>query len=151
MEILKLDPAIKDYLWGGRKLVEKFNKVSDLDKVAETWEMSNHKDGSSIVINGEYKGLSFSEYLEKKGKTVWGKNCEKYDNFPIMIKFIDAKQALSIQVHPDDEYARRHEHQNGKTEMWYVIDADEGANLIYGFKHKVTEEILRNTRALNFT
>ena len=63
MEILKLDPAIKDYLWGGRKLVEKFNKVSDLDKVAETWEMSNHKDGSSIVINGEYKGLSFSEYL----------------------------------------------------------------------------------------
>lgn len=68
MEILKLDPAIKDYLWGGRKLVEKFNKVSDLDKVAETWEMSNHKDGSSIVINGEYKGLSFSEYLEKKEK-----------------------------------------------------------------------------------
>ncbi len=70
MEILKLDPAIKDYLWGGRKLVEKFNKVSDLDKVAETWEMSNkfRKDGSSIVINGEYKGLSFSDYLEKKEK-----------------------------------------------------------------------------------
>ena len=85
MEILKLDPAIKDYLWGGRKLVEKFNKVSNLDKVAETWEMSNHKDGSSIVINGEYKGLSFSDYLEKKGKAVWGRNCEKYDNFPITL------------------------------------------------------------------
>ena len=85
MEILKLDPAIKDYLWGGRKLVEKFNKVSDLDKVAETWEMSNHKDGSSIVINGEYKGLSFSEYLEKKGYVIK----EKYNPALDYLKIVD--------------------------------------------------------------
>ena len=140
MEILKLDPAIKDYLWGGRKLVEKFNKVSNLDKVAETWEMSNHKDGSSIVINGEYKGLSFSEYLEKKGKTVWGKNCEKYDNFPIMIKFIDAKQKLSIQVHPDDAYAKAAGMDNGKTELWYIVECDEDAYIYFGVNRDMTKE-----------
>lgn len=143
MEILKLDPAIKDYLWGGRKLVEKFNKVSDLDKVAETWEMSNHKDGSSIVINGEYKGLSFSDYLEKKGKSVWGRNCEKYDNFPIMIKFIDAKQALSIQVHPDDEYALKNEGEFGKNEFWYVLEAEPDAFLYYGVNQEMTKEEFR--------
>lgn len=140
MEILKLNPAIKDYLWGGRKLVEEFNKVSDLEKVAETWEMSNHKDGSSIVINGDFAGKTFSEYLIEKGKTVWGKNCEKYDSFPIMIKFIDAKQALSIQVHPDDEYALKNEGEFGKNEFWYVLEAEPDAFLYYGVNQEMTKE-----------
>ncbi len=139
MEILKLKPAIKDYLWGGRRLVEEYNKESDLDKVAESWEMSNHKDGSSIIINGKYAGVSFREYLEKEGKKVWGENCDKYNNFPVMIKFIDAKQALSIQVHPDDDYALKYEGEFGKNEFWYVLDAEPGAFLYYGVNEEMTK------------
>lgn len=144
MEILKLEPAVKDYLWGGRKLVEKYNKVSDLEKVAETWEMSNHKDGSSIVSNGEYQGKLFKDYLEEKGKSVWGQKCENYDNFPIMIKFIDAKQALSIQVHPDDEYALKNEGEFGKNEFWYVLEAEPEAFLYYGVNQEMTKEEYRS-------
>ena len=143
MEILKLKPAVKDYLWGGRKLVEKYNKVSDLEKVAETWEMSNHKDGSSIIINGQYADMSFREYLELRGKEVWGKHCEKYDNFPIMIKFIDAKQALSIQVHPDDDYALRVEGEFGKNEFWYVLEAEPQSFLYYGVNKEMDQEEFR--------
>lgn len=139
MEILKLKPAIKDYLWGGRRLVEEYNKESDLEKVAESWEMSNHKDGSSIIINGKYANLSFREYLEKEGKKIWGDNCNKYNSFPIMIKFIDAKQALSIQIHPDDEYALKYEGEFGKNEFWYVLDAEPGAFLYYGVNEEMTK------------
>jgi mannose-6-phosphate isomerase len=139
MEILKLKAAIKDYLWGGRRLVEEYNKKSDLEKIAETWEMSNHKDGSSIIINGKYAGVSFREYLEKEGKKVWGENCNKYYNFPVMIKFIDAKQALSIQVHPDDEYALKYEGEFGKNEFWYVLDAEPGAFIYYGVDEEMTK------------
>lgn len=140
MEILKLKPAIKDYLWGGRTLVEKYNKESDLDKVAESWEMSNHKDGSSTIINGEYADINFREYLEREGKKVWGENCNKYDSFPVMIKFIDAKQDLSIQVHPNDEYALKYEGEFGKNEFWYVLDAEPGAFLYYGVNEEMTKE-----------
>lgn len=140
MDILKLKPAVKDYLWGGRKLVEYYNKESDLEKVAETWEMSNHKDGSSLIINGDYQGISFAKYLEEQGKSVWGTKAQKYDEFPIMIKFIDAKQALSIQVHPDDDYAMKNEGEYGKNEFWYVLEAEPGAFLYYGVKEEMTKE-----------
>lgn len=143
MEILKLKPAIKDYLWGGRRLVEEYNKVSDLDKVAETWEMSNHKDGSSVIVNGKYKDNTFAEYLENEGKKVWGENADKYDKFPVMIKFIDAKQDLSIQVHPDDEYALKNEGEFGKNEFWYVLDAIPGSFLYYGVKEEMSKEQFR--------
>ncbi|MEG0276196.1 MAG: type I phosphomannose isomerase catalytic subunit [Coprobacillus sp.] len=143
MEILKLKPAMKDYLWGGRRLVEEYNKVSDLEKVAETWEMSNHKDGSSVILNGEFSGVSFKDYLEQQGKKAWGKKCEKYDSFPIMIKFIDAAQALSIQVHPDDEYALKNEGEFGKNEFWYVLEAKPDAFLYYGVNQEMTKEEYR--------
>ena len=142
MEILRLQPAGKDYLWGGTRLRDEYGKKIDLTPLAETWECSVHPDGPSIVANGQYKGKSLADVLQLHPEYL-GTKVENSE-FPILIKFIDAKKDLSVQVHPDDEYARRYEHQNGKTEMWYVIDADEGANLIYGFKHKVTEEILRN-------
>ncbi len=144
MEILKLKPAIKDYLWGGRRLVEEYNKESDLEKVAESWEMSNHKDGSSIIVNGQYKNKTFIEYLELEGKKVWGEKAYKYDKFPVMIKFIDAKQALSIQVHPDDEYALKYEGEFGKNEFWYVLDAVPGAFLYYGVKEEMNKEQFKN-------
>lgn len=140
MEILKLKSAIKDYLWGGRILVEEYNKESDLDKVAESWEMSNHKDGSSTIINGKYADVSFREYLEREGKKVWGENCNKYDSFPVMIKFIDAKQDLSIQVHPNDEYAMKYEGEFGKNEFWYVLDAEPVSFLYYGVNEEMTKE-----------
>ena len=147
MSIIKLTPAFKDYLWGGTKLKENYGKKTDMDPVAESWELSVHPDGPSIVASGEYQGLSFPKYLEKKGKGVLGTKGNTFKFFPILIKFIDAKQPLSIQVHPDNEYALRVEHEYGKTEMWYVIDADENASIVYGFKHQVTSEILR--KAIN--
>ncbi len=114
MSIIKLTPAFKDYLWGGTKLKENYGKKTDMDPVAESWELSVHPDGPSIVASGEYQGLSFPKYLEKKGKGVLGTKGNTFEFFPILIKFIDAKQPLSIQVHPDNEYALRVEHEYGK-------------------------------------
>lgn len=140
MSIIKLKPAFKDYIWGGTRLRDDFGKECDYDKVAESWELSCHKDGASVVENGEYAGLTLAEYIEKAGRSVLGTDCEKFDNFPILIKLIDAKDNLSVQVHPDNEYARRVEGEYGKTEMWYVVDCDPGATLLYGFKHEISKE-----------
>lgn len=137
---VKLSPAFKDYLWGGTKLKEKYNKKSDLEIVAESWEMSCHKDGMSTVITGEYSGKTLAEYVEILGKDALGKKAEKFSYFPLLIKFIDAKDNLSIQVHPADEYALRVEGEYGKTEMWYVLEAEEGAYLYYGFNRDITKE-----------
>jgi len=137
---VKLSPTFKDYLWGGTKLKEKYNNKSDLEIVAESWEMSCHKDGQSTVITGEYTGKTLSEYVEIMGKDALGKKAEKFSYFPLLIKFIDAKDNLSIQVHPADEYALRVEGEYGKTEMWYVLEAEEGAYLYYGFNRDITKE-----------
>lgn len=140
MAVLKLTPAFKDYLWGGTRLRDDFQKDCDFDKIAESWELSCHKDGPSTISNGEFKGLTLSEYIEKAGKSVLGTDCEKFDNFPILIKLIDAKDNLSVQVHPDNEYALRVEGEYGKTEMWYIVDCDEGATLLYGFKDTISKD-----------
>ena len=140
---IKLKPAFKDYLWGGTRLRDDFGKGCDFDKIAESWELSCHKDGNSVVADGEFAGLTLAQYIEKEGKSVLGTNCEKFENFPILIKLIDAKDNLSVQVHPNNEYAQRVEGEYGKTEMWYVVDCDEGASLLYGFKHNITKEEFR--------
>ncbi|WP_095172693.1 MULTISPECIES: type I phosphomannose isomerase catalytic subunit [Blautia] len=142
MEIFRLQPAGKDYLWGGVRLREEYGKKIDITPLAETWECSVHPDGSSMIANGSFRGETLAEVLEQHPEYLGTK--VNGGELPILVKFIDAKRDLSVQVHPDDEYAREHEHQNGKTEMWYVIDAEDGANLIYGFRHRVTEQILRN-------
>lgn len=142
MELLKLQPCGKDYLWGGTRLRDEYGKKIDLTPLAETWECSVHPDGPSVIANGEFKGKTLAEVLKRHPEYLGSK--VKNGELPVLVKFIDAKQDLSVQVHPDDEYAQEHEGDNGKTEMWYVIDAEEGASLIYGFKHKVTEEILRH-------
>ena len=138
-----MKPAFKDYIWGGTRLRDDFGKDCDFDKVAESWELSCHKDGNSVIANGEFAGMSLSEYIEKQGKSVLGTNCARFENFPVLIKLIDAKDNLSVQVHPDNEYAQRVEGEYGKTEMWYVVDADEGATLLYGFKHEISKEEFR--------
>nr|WP_297764556.1 type I phosphomannose isomerase catalytic subunit [uncultured Butyrivibrio sp.] len=140
MGMYLLKPACKDYLWGGHKLVDEYNVEYDGDVCAEAWVMSCHKDGNSIIANGIEKDKTLSAVIEEKGREILGKNCEKYKDFPILIKFIDAKKPLSIQVHPDDEYALSHENQYGKTEMWYVLEAEEGAYLYQGFEKEISKE-----------
>lgn len=144
MTPVKLAPAFKDYLWGGTKLRTEFNKNCDYEKIAESWELSCHKDGPSTLCSGDDSGLTLSEYIEKHGREVLGTNCKKFDNFPVLIKLIDAKDNLSVQVHPDNEYALRVEGEYGKTEMWYIVDCEPGATLLYGFEKEISkEEFLR--------
>lgn len=140
MAIFRLAPAFKDYLWGGTRLRDEYGKECDFDKVAESWELSCHKDGPSVVADGEDKGLTLREYIEKHGRQVLGSDCDAFDDFPILIKLIDAKDNLSVQVHPDNDYAQRVEGEYGKTEMWYIVDCDKGAELLYGFKHEISKD-----------
>lgn len=137
---VKLTPAIKDYIWGGRKLIEDFNKQTALCRAAESWELSTHPDGPSVISDGEFKGLTLPEYIEKNGADVIGARAKQFDFFPILIKLIDAKENLSIQVHPNDEYALENEGEYGKTEMWYIVDCAEDAYLYYGLNRTVTKE-----------
>lgn len=140
MKIEKLSPAFKDYLWGGTKLRDIYKKKCDFEKVAESWELSTHPAGQSVISGGEYDGLSLSDYFEKAGRAVLGKNCERFEDFPVLIKFIDAKDPLSIQVHPSDEYALEVEGEYGKTEMWYVMSCDENASLYFGVNREISKE-----------
>lgn len=144
MEIIKLLPAFKDYIWGGTKLRDKYGKKCDLDVIAESWEVSTREDGMSYLEDG----TSFLEYIEKYWDDVMGSKAKGLDRFPLLIKYIDAKENLSLQVHPDDEYALEKHGELGKTESWYIIDAEEGAYLYYGFSKDYTksevEEAIKN-------
>ena len=135
MAILKLKPACKDYLWGGRRLIEEFGIESDKKILAEAWMLSCHPDGASTLANGE----TLADYI-KHDKKISGTNCKGFREFPILIKFIDARENLSVQVHPSDDYALAHENQLGKSEMWYVLDTNEKAFLYCGFKKKISRE-----------
>lgn len=137
---LKLTPTFKDYIWGGTRLKTDFQKKTPLDKVAESWELSCHKDGPAVIENGPCRGMTLAEYLVDRGRAVLGTNCDRFENFPILIKLIDARDNLSVQVHPDNEYALRVEGEYGKTEMWYIVDCEPGASLLYGFDHEITKE-----------
>lgn len=140
MSVYKLKPSCKDYLWGGHRLADEYGKEYKGDVLAETWELSCHLDGPSTIVNGPYAGKTLEQYIEEAGKGVLGTNCRRFRDFPILIKFIDAKQNLSIQVHPDNRYALKNEGQYGKTEMWYVMDAEKDAFLYYGFKTEISKE-----------
>lgn len=124
-----LKPVGKDYLWGGNRLNDDFAKDIELSPLAETWECSVHPDGTSIVASGEFEERTLKSVLSEHPEFLG-----RHKELPILIKLIDAKQDLSIQVHPDDAYATEHEHDRGKTEMWYVLDATKDAELIYGLK-----------------
>lgn len=137
-----LRPSGKDYLWGGNRLNSEFEKNIDLQPLAETWECSTHPDGPSYVCGGKYDGLTLREVLADQPEYLGIRHKGK-QSLPILIKLIDAKQDLSVQVHPTDEYAQEHENgQLGKTEMWYVLDASRDAKLIYGLRRDCTKEEL---------
>lgn len=149
MALMKLSPAYKDYLWGGQRLKNEYNKNYDGSILAESWELSCHPDGPSVICNGAYAGKTLPEFLAEQGKEALGTNCAKYEEFPLLIKLIDAKQSLSVQVHPNDEYALKYEGQYGKTEVWYVVDCAEDAFLYYGFQKDVSEQEMRDRIANN--
>lgn len=140
--ILKLSPSFKDYIWGGHKLMAQYG-VKDMERVAEAWVLSAHPDGPSYLPDG----TTFAAKLEQLGAEAVGKNAAGFQDFPQLIKLIDAMSDLSVQVHPSDEYALKNEGQFGKTEMWYILDAEEGAGIYYGFQRDVTraemEEAIR--------
>ena len=138
----KFKPILKSMLWGGEKILPYKGIISDQKQIGESWEISGVKDNESVVAEGPDAGLKLPELLERDGaKLVGAANYERFGNeFPLLIKFIDARQDLSIQVHPNDEQAWERHQSKGKTEMWYVVDADPDSSLRSGFAKQVTPE-----------
>lgn len=139
---LKFQPILKERLWGGTKLKDVLGKPIENDITGESWELSTVKGDVSVIANGNLAGTSLQEFINKNPEAVLGKSVvERFGtDFPILIKFIDAKKDLSIQLHPNDELAKQRHDSFGKTEMWYVMDADADANLIVGFNKDVAKE-----------
>ncbi|GET44759.1 type I phosphomannose isomerase catalytic subunit [Capnocytophaga felis] len=139
---IKFNPILKERLWGGTKLKTLFNKPIESDITGESWEVSAVKGDISVVANGEFSGKTLQELIDLYPNELLGKHVyQKFGaDFPILIKFIDAREDLSIQVHPNDELAKKRHNSFGKTEMWYVMQADKGAELIVGFNKNVTKE-----------
>lgn len=143
----KLKPVYKDYLWGGQKLITDYHKDTSINPCAESWEFSSHEAGISFVDSGEYKGLDIKTVFKMHPEYL-GKYANENGDIPILIKLIDAKSDLSIQVHPSDEYALKHENSLGKTEVWYILDSDNG-QLAVGFKESVNADIVKKAIADN--
>lgn len=143
---LKFKPILKEKIWGGEKLKDLLNKESDKNNIGESWEISTVENDISTVVNGKWKGKSLKELIEMFGDHLLGKKVyQEFGNqFPLLIKYIDAKEALSIQLHPNDELAKSRHNSFGKTEMWYVMQADQKANLQVGFKELVSKETYLN-------
>ena len=135
MKTIQLKPSCKDYLWGGEKLHTEYGIQSEMHPLSEAWMLSCHPDGPSYLPDG----TTLQQYIDAHPGCL-GTDCVKFEEFPILAKLIDAKKDLSIQVHPSNAYALEHEHQYGKTEMWYVLEAEPGATLYYGFTHEISKE-----------
>jgi mannose-6-phosphate isomerase len=144
---LLFEPVLKHYLWGGRNLEKLGRDLPGNTKVAESWEIAAHKDGMSIVLNGKYKGQTLGNLFSKLGESLVGTNNQwalDRGKFPLLVKLIDANQSLSVQVHPDDAYAMTHEgNELGKFEMWVILDAEPGAEIIYGFREQIDKKTFR--------
>lgn len=139
---LLFNPVYKEKIWGGNKIQNFFHRNITGDKIGESWEIAAHKNGMSIIANGEFAGEPFQGLLDKYPAQLLGKRVsyEKDNKFPLLVKLLDANDKLSVQVHPDDNYARKNEGEQGKTEMWYIIDAEPAAKLIYGVKPGIGRE-----------
>lgn len=138
---LKLKPSFKRYLWGGDSINMIYKKETPEPPVAESWEISAHPDGLSYISGGEYDGMTIPQLCEKYGKDFYGDSMPEDSEFPLLLKILDAKDNLSIQVHPNDEYAFINENgSKGKTEAWYILYAEKGASLIYGFKEDISKK-----------
>lgn len=142
MEILKLKPVVKDYIWGGTRLRDEYGAESSGERAAEAWMLSCHPDGRCKVDGGEFDGKSLPEVLTQHPEYM-GTDAKSFRQFPVMVKLIDAAQPTSVQVHPDDEYAAETSDGQGKFELWYIIDCAEDSEIIYGFKEEMTQEQLK--------
>ena len=140
--MIKFEPLLKQTLWGGSKIIPFKHLDAQLENVGESWEISGVSGNETIVANGQYKGMSLNQLVrELKGSLVGEENYQRFgDEFPLLIKFIDACQDLSIQVHPTDEIAHRQGKNRGKTEMWYTLESAPGAQLYNGLKQQITPE-----------
>jgi len=154
MEIVKLFPAIQEYIWGGHKLKKFYGKQADNSTIAETWELSFREEAPTIIASGLDKGKLLKDVARKSDL---GSNVTKFSRFPLLIKLIDSESDLSIQVHPSDEFALTKEEEYGKSEMWYILECEEGAGLYLGFKRKTDANEVRQkandgtiTELLNF-
>jgi mannose-6-phosphate isomerase len=151
---IKFTPILKDKIWGGKKLKTVLNKASNLPNVGESWEISDVEGDVSVVSNGHFKGQSLKQLLKTLGPSLVGQQNYRVfeDKFPLLIKFIDANEDLSIQLHPNDKLAAERHNSFGKTDMWYVMQADAGSNLIVGFNQKVdSEKYLKHLEEKNLT
>lgn len=146
MNIIFMEPVYKDYIWGGEKLKKEFNKNTPFERTAESWEISSNKNGICKIKNEEYEGKTLKDLFEneKIKEEIFGKKCKNLKEFPLLIKFIDAKDNLSIQVHPDDEYAKKIGLESGKTEMWYIMECEENGKIIGGLNSKLTKSELQD-------
>ncbi len=142
MKILTFKPLLKQTIWGGGKIITFKHLDCKEEHIGESWEISGVEGSESVVCGGEYDGRSLNALVaELKDRLVGEENYRLFgDRFPLLVKFIDARRDLSIQVHPDDETAHRHGFANGKTEMWYVIDTEPGAKILTGLKRQITPE-----------
>ena len=136
MELVKLKPGVKDYIWGGTYF-KKFNKGTSLDRVSECWELSVRDNDSSVIASGKDEGKRLVDVLTKEDI---GPVMDRFPYFPLLIKLIDAKENLSVQVHPSDDYALKYEQSFGKSEMWHIISADEGSGLYVGLNKDYSRE-----------
>ena len=143
--MFELKPVTKHIIWGGERLSRDYGMGENGEKIAEAWELTCRGDGDNEIISGKYTGRLLSEFVRENPQALGTK--QKGDRFPLLIKLIDAEADLSIQVHPDDEYALSHTDDMGKTEMWYIVDAKPGAKLIYGLKRKYTRDELKTAIA----
>ncbi|MBK6264093.1 class I mannose-6-phosphate isomerase [Marivirga sp. S37H4] len=151
---LKFIPILVEKIWGGNKLTTILNKHSDKEFIGESWELSDLPDHVSKVANGSLAGKSINELLSTYKDQLLGQKIYAAfgDHFPLLIKFIDAKKPLSVQLHPNDDLARKRHNTSGKTEMWYIMQADEGANIFIGFKETTTkDEYLKHLKANKIT
>ena len=139
MELVKLNPAVKDYIWGGNYF-QKFNKGLNLDRVSECWELSVRDNDSSIIASGKDKGKLLNEVISNSDI---GPVMDRFPYFPLLIKLIDAKENLSIQVHPSDDYALKYENSFGKSEMWHIISADESSGLYVGLNKDYSKKDIK--------
>lgn len=133
---LMFEPVLKEMVWGGTLLSEKYGRCAKSDKIGESWDVSCHKNGESAVANGMFRGFSLKDLIEKYPREILGPSFGRPVEFPLLLKLIHANDVLSVQVHPPDSYAQSHEgEQFGKTEMWYILEAEANAELVYGLKH----------------
>lgn len=138
-ELIFLEAFMKEIIWGGSRIKEKFSYKTNSDKIGEAWIVSANDNGLSHVSNGKFKGMDLKA-LWANHKEIFGKS--NSDVFPLLIKYIDAKDDLSIQVHPDDEYAKKHENcTKGKAESWYIVDCEENSDIVIGHNAKNKEEL----------